>query len=105
MIFSYGIPGSMHDWFKSYLNTRQRFAAINDSISSNRNITCEVPRGSIIRPLFFILYLNDLHKALNEADDTNIFAIHKNSEQVVDSESNSLSNLLTSSKRTLYIYH
>ena len=74
----------MHEWFGSYLENHKQFVAINDS--KLRNITCGVPQGSILGPLLFILYVNDLHKALNEvqcilfADDTNIFTQRTNTD-------------------------
>ena len=86
----YGIRINMHDWFKIYLSNRKQIAAINDSFSSTKNITYGVFQGIILEPLFFVLYVNDLHKALNKtdcilfADDTNTFAKHKNYKQVID---------------------
>ena len=67
---------------KSYFSRRQQFVQINQTLSSMRTINCGVPQGSILGPLFFIRFINDLPNAskLTElllfADDTSIFFSH-----------------------------
>ena len=75
----YGIRDVALQWIKSYFSCRQQFVQINQTCSSMQTIKCGVPQGSILGPLFFILYINDLPKAskltelLRFADDTSIF--------------------------------
>lgn len=75
----YGIRGSVLDWFKSYLNNRQQYTCINDANSDVKQVTCGVPQGSILGPLLFIIYINDIVHAsdianlIMFADDTNLF--------------------------------
>ena len=52
----YGIRGVPLDWFKTYLSDRTQFVQYEGSTSSERNILCGVPRGSIVGPLLFLLY-------------------------------------------------
>jgi hypothetical protein len=65
---------------KSYLTNRNQKCQIENSFSSERLIKCGVPQGSILGPLFFLLYINDLPHCLNKtkprlfADDTNLTA-------------------------------
>jgi hypothetical protein len=74
----YGIRGCTFNWFKSYLSERYQFTAIGDVNSDKRPIFTGVPQGSILGPLLFLIYVNDIHNASKNAslklfaDDTNI---------------------------------
>ena len=82
----YGVRGNSLQWFKSYLSNREQFVKFNGHCSSTKRIVCGVPQGSILGPLLFLLYINDLCEASDAlefilfADDTNVFFSHKNPE-------------------------
>ena len=69
----------MLHWFQSYLSNRKQYVSINGESSESLGINCGVPQGSVLGPLEFLLYINDLpniSKLLNFylfADDTNIY--------------------------------
>ena len=75
---NYGIRGIAHDWFKSYLSDRTQYVTINGQTSSNRDMLYGVPQGSILGPLLFIIYINDIPNICENctfilyADDANI---------------------------------
>ena len=74
----YGVSGTALLWFKNYLSNRSQFVQINDTQSNLLNLTTGVPQGSILGPLLFIIYVNDIcfastkFKAVLYADDTSI---------------------------------
>ena len=75
----YGIRGFALKWFESYLHSRQQHVFLDGASSGTSHINCGVPQGSILGPLLFILYINDIAKCseilrlILFADDTNIF--------------------------------
>merc|ERR1712240_460962 len=79
----YGIRGKALDIFKSYLSNRKQYVQLENSKSKLCPISIGVPQGSVLGPLFFILFINDLYKCCPDgkvrlfADDTTIF-FHKN---------------------------
>ena len=80
----YGVRGVALNWFKSYLKNRQQYVHLNGASSALSNIVCGVPQGSILGPLLFILYINDIIKCSDIlqfilfADDTNLFYSNRN---------------------------
>ena len=79
----YGIRGSALNWFASYLSGRSQFVDFYGYRSSTCQIRCGVPQGSILGPLLFLIYINDIRNVskildfIHFADDNNIFFSHK----------------------------
>ena len=76
----YGIVGKELDWFRSYLSSRAQCVRLDNDASSWGNVSIGVPQGSILGPLLFTIYVNDLPLVIQEsdinmyADDTAIHA-------------------------------
>ena len=79
----YGIRGVCNSWFKSYLSNRSQFVSVSGFDSSPLPIIHGVPQGSVLGPLLFLIYINDLHSAIKSclvhhfADDTNLLLFDK----------------------------
>ena len=106
----YGIRGVSNDWFKSYLSNCNHYVSINGYESSSAVINCGVTQGSVLGPLLFLLYVNDLDQAIkfckvhHFADDTNLLC-HSNSikklNQVGNADLKHLVNWLNANKISL----
>ena len=87
----YGIRGVALNWFNSYLSNRVQYVDFDGVSSSKSVITCGVPQGSILGPLLFLLYINDLSEvssilfSLLFADDSNTFLSGKNPDELIRS--------------------
>ena len=74
----YGVTYIAHSWFTSYLARREQYCYVEGKSSNNRLVQCEIPQGSCLGPLLFIIYMNDFEKCLEKSkpnmyvDDTSI---------------------------------
>ena len=74
----YGIRGIVNSWFRNYLTDRKQFVMFQETQSPLMNIKCGVPQGSILGPLLYLIYVNDIPYSCNSeilsfADDTTLF--------------------------------
>ena len=78
-LYAYGIRGNILKWFESFLMDRSQYVAYNGVGSKVLSIICGVPQGSILGPLLFIIYMNDICNVSHlctilYADDTSVVA-------------------------------
>ena len=77
---SAGVSGSLLTWFSDYLNDRKQRVVLPCASSSWTSVEAGVPQGSILEPLLFLLYINDIVEDINSsirlfADDTSLYII------------------------------
>ena len=99
-MYKYGIRGVCLKWFEYYLSNRKQYTIFNNVASDESGINCGVPQGSVLAPLLFLLYINDIANVSNLffailfADDTNLFINGKNVNNLIESINQNLKKLV-----------
>ena len=108
----YGIRGTAQKWFKSYLSERLQCTEIGNVQSKLDYVKSGVPQGSILGPLLFLLYINDIVVASNIckftlfADDTSLFFSHENKTEgakILNIELSNIADWLAANKLSLNV--
>ena len=108
----YGIRGVSNDWFKLYLSYHNQYVSINEYESGLVAINCGVAQGSALRPLLFLLYINDLNQEIkfckvhHFADDTNLLCLSNSIKKLnkqVNADLKHLVNWLNANKISLNV--
>ena len=85
---SIGVTGTALNWFESYLSERRIVTVVNNATSNERSLSHGVPQGSILGPLLFTIFINDLPDIFKRssvhlyADDTVIYFSHGDAKEV-----------------------
>ena len=68
----YGISGNLYNWFSSYMRGRKQRVAVEGIASEWSPVTSDVPQGSILGPMLFLLFINDLPDVIPQATSTGL---------------------------------
>ena len=107
-----GIRGIANEWFCSYLTKRKQYVIIGNQVSTVNKISIRVPQASVLGPLLFLIYINNLHKYLKYsktyhfADDTSTMQSHSSLQilsQRINKDLSNLPNWLKTNKLSLNI--
>lgn len=106
-----GLDNVSVNWFMSYLSDRNQFVYANNTCSGIGKVNCGVPQGSILGPLLFVIYINDMENSVNcdlymYADDAALIVSGKSVNEIevmLSSELESLSAWLEENKLSLHL--
>ena len=99
-LYAYGIRGLAYNWIKSYISNRYQYVSFDNVCSDRELITCGVPQGSILGPLLFILYINDIAHVSDKlysilfADDSNMFCTGNNINSLISLMNTEISKII-----------
>jgi len=88
--YNFGLRGKIYNILKTYLKDRKTVVKIKDELSKTININTGVPQGSVLGPLLYLIYTNDIHENLEKtniflfADDTLLISIHNKYEEMMN---------------------
>ena len=82
------IRGVANDWFASYLSNRRQFVSLFGTNSDYQTVTCGVPQGSVLGPLLFLSYINDMPKCSNILEFHLFTNLLLNGSNILDLETN-----------------
>ncbi|KAK3084777.1 hypothetical protein FSP39_018740 [Pinctada imbricata] len=102
-LYAYGIRGKVHAWLKEYLNQRKQRVILNGEKSGWAEVTSGIPQGTVLGPILFLIYINDLPEVVTNAvklfaDDTKLYG-KSNNNQDHSSLQQDICNLLDWSDR------
>ena len=107
-----GMRGNVLNWFRSYLSDRKQFVVVNEAESAIKILNKGVPRGSIVGPVLFIIYMNDLSEFCIQskptffADDTTLLVTSPNKDllnKIMAKELKVVNNWLATNKLCLNV--
>ena len=103
---AYGIQDNLLNWITDFLSDRKQRVKVNSSVSDYAPVTSGIPQGSILGPLLFIIYINDLPEVVENickifADDTNLYGESSKHQSI----QNDLFNLLEWSRKWLLSFN
>ena len=97
----YGVRGVALDWFRSYLSGRKQYVVVDGVNSELRDLVCGVPQGSVLGPLLFLIYVNDIINSSELfrfslfADDTATVLSHKNVHTLISLANQELTKIVS----------
>jgi len=100
-LFHLGVRGVAHRWFESYLRARKQYVVVGSSASAMSEINIGVPQGSVLGPVLFLIYINDMRECstnlryVHFADDTTAFHSHSDLQQLTSDVNADLGSLCT----------
>ena len=109
---NYGFRGKAYTLLSSYLHNRKQCTFVNNVYSRYQHISTGVPQGSVLGPLLFLIYINDINNAVPDvstrlfADDTNVFLFNKKCDILISDAKNTLIKLskwFAANKLTLHL--